>query len=373
MKAAWVMRPLGDLCKTGAGGTPLKSVKEYYEGGDVPWLISGEVSQGEITESTNFITRKGLENSSARLFPPNTVLIAMYGATAGQVGILRFEASTNQAVCGILPSEIFLPEFLFYYFLHKKEELIAQAAGNAQPNISQVKIKKIGVPLVPIPEQHRIVAILAEAFEGIATAKAIAERNLQNARELFASFLGQTLSGEDKSWPARALRDLCVVDWGNTNLTKSAYVEDGEFLAVSAAGCDGRIGHREHKAYTPVMSAIGAQCGRMFLPTEDFTAIKNTITLTPREGVCSGPFLYRLFTAVELPKRGAAQPFIAKGDIQVFTVRVPDSLKQQDDIVEAIAKFEAETEGLEALVQRKLAALNELKKSLLHEAFSGAL
>lgn len=151
MKAAWDIRPLGDLCKTGAGGTPLKSVKEYYEGGDVPWLMSGEVSQGEVTEATRFITRKGLENSSARLFPPNTVLIAMYGATAGEVGILRFEASTNQAVCGILPSDNFLPEFLFYYFLHKKDGLVAQAVGNAQPNISQIKVRDTGVPVAPSP------------------------------------------------------------------------------------------------------------------------------------------------------------------------------------------------------------------------------
>jgi type I restriction enzyme, S subunit len=117
----------------------------------------------------------------------------MYGATAGQVGILRFEASTNQAVCGILPSEHFLPEFLFYFFLHKKDDLVAQAAGNAQPNISQIKIRNLGVPEAPLPEQHRIVAILDQAFDGIATAKANAnanaENNLQNARALFESHL----------------------------------------------------------------------------------------------------------------------------------------------------------------------------------------
>lgn len=105
-------------------------------------------------------------------------------------------------------------------------------------------------------------------------------------------------------WQSATLNDLCVVDWGNTNLTKSSYVEDGEFLAVSAAGCDGRIGHKEHTKHTPVLSAIGAQCGKMFFPDEDFTAIKNTITLTPKIGVCIGRFLYYLLTFVELPQRG---------------------------------------------------------------------
>ena len=116
MKAGWQKKPLGVVCKTGSGGTPLKSKKEFYENGTIPWLMSGEVSQGEIHHATRFITSKGLENSSARIFPVNTVLIAMYGATAGQVGILKFEASTNQAVCGVLPNDQFLPEFLYYFW-----------------------------------------------------------------------------------------------------------------------------------------------------------------------------------------------------------------------------------------------------------------
>ena len=139
MKQGWEIKKLGEVCETGAGGTPLKTHNDYYAGGTIPWLLSGEVSQGEIFEAKNFITEKGLKNSSAKLFPPNTVLVAMYGATAGQVGILRFEAATNQAVCGILPNDKTIPEYLFYCFLSKKEELVAQAVGGAQPNISRIR------------------------------------------------------------------------------------------------------------------------------------------------------------------------------------------------------------------------------------------
>ncbi|MBD2429259.1 restriction endonuclease subunit S [Phormidium sp. FACHB-1136] len=136
----WEVKCIGDVCETGAGGTPLKSNREYYEGGTIPWLLSGEVAQGEISESKNFITQSGLDNSSAKIFPVNTVLVAMYGATAGQVGILRFEAATNQAVCGIYPNEKLIPEFIFYAMLSKQTELISKATGNAQPNISQIKV-----------------------------------------------------------------------------------------------------------------------------------------------------------------------------------------------------------------------------------------
>ena len=151
-------------------------------------------------------------------------------------------------------------------------------------------------------------------------------------------------------WRQARLNDLCVVDWGNTNLTKAAYVEAGEFLAVSAAGCDGRIGHKEHFKHTPVLSAIGAQCGKMFFPDEDFTAIKNTITLTPREGKCSGRFLYYLLTFVKLPQRGAGQPFISKGDIQSFAVTFPPLPEQQhivgilDEAFDGIATAKANAE-----------------------------
>ena len=194
MMAGWSSMLLGDVCKTSSGGTPLKSKREYYENGTIPWLLSGEVSQGDVLEARNFITPKGLEYSSAKVFPENTVLVAMYGATAGQVGILRFPAATNQAVCGILPSPLFVPKFLFYLFLSRKDELIAQAAGNAQPNISQLKIRNTLIPVPPLPEQQRIVTLLDEAFVGIATAKAHAEKNLQNARAIFESHLDAVLS-----------------------------------------------------------------------------------------------------------------------------------------------------------------------------------
>lgn len=109
--------------------------------------------------------------------------------------------------------------------------------------------------------------------------------------------------------------------------------------------------HAEHKKDTPVLSAIGAQCGRMFLPQEDFTAIKNTITLTPIDGVSDPVFLYYLLTFVELPQRGAGQPFISKGDIQKFSVPLPPLEEQRrivavlDEAFEGLARARAHTEA----------------------------
>jgi type I restriction enzyme S subunit len=187
----WEVKRLGEVCDTGAGGTPLKTHKDYYENGIIPWLLSGEISQGDIHKANNYITEKGLNNSSAKIFPKDTVLVAMYGATAGQVGILHFAAATNQAVCGILPNERFIAKYLFYFFLSRKDQLIAQAVGGAQPNISQEKIRNTIVPVVSISEQKRIVAILDEAFQAIDRAKENAKKNLANAREVFDGYLNQ--------------------------------------------------------------------------------------------------------------------------------------------------------------------------------------
>lgn len=192
----WQEKRLGDVCDTGAGGTPLKSHKDYYENGIIPWVRSGEVCKKEIIKSELFITEKGLKNSSARLFPPETVLIAMYGATAAQTGILKFKASTNQAVCGILPNSNFLPEFIYYFFSAKKSDLVKQAVGGAQPNISQIKIKNTFIPVLSISKQKFIVDQLNKLSSETKKLEAIYKQKLADLEELKKSILKKAFNGE---------------------------------------------------------------------------------------------------------------------------------------------------------------------------------
>ncbi|MEK7613673.1 MAG: restriction endonuclease subunit S [Patescibacteria group bacterium] len=165
--STWDVKKLGDVLDTSSGGTPLKSKKEYYEGGTIPWLTSGEVRQGRVYNATQYITNAGLKNSSAKIFPKSTVLVAMYGATAGQVGFLSINASTNQAVCGVLPSEHFNPEFVYYFLSNKTEELISKARGAAQPNISQTVIREMYISRPSVSEQKEIANILTSVDEKI--------------------------------------------------------------------------------------------------------------------------------------------------------------------------------------------------------------
>jgi len=154
----WPMVAIGELCETSSGGTPTSGKAAYYERGTIPWLRSGEVAQGEVFHSELFITEEGLKNSSAKMFRPNTVLVAMYGATAGEVGLLRFDACTNQAICGITPDNRLSPEFLYSLLKADKPALIRLAGGGAQPNISQKIIREFKIPLPPLPTQQVIVA-----------------------------------------------------------------------------------------------------------------------------------------------------------------------------------------------------------------------
>ena len=151
---------LGDVCDTTSGGTPLKSHQEYYQNGTIPLVRSGEVSQGFITSTEIKITESGLKNSSAKMLPVNSVLVAMYGATAGQVGLLKIAACSNQAICSILPNDKIIPAFLYNYLRSQTKYLLSLGSGGAQPNISQQIIKNIVIPLPSIDDQKRIVAKL---------------------------------------------------------------------------------------------------------------------------------------------------------------------------------------------------------------------
>jgi type I restriction enzyme M protein len=153
----WGKVKLGDVLQTSSGGTPLKSEAEYYEGGTIPWITSGEVSQGLISQATQFITESGVKNSSTKRFPVETILVAMYGATVGQVGILGIEATTNQAVCGIFPDPKYVPKFLYYFLRQQKEYFTRLSVGGAQPNISQNIIRNLEIPDVSIEIQSQIV------------------------------------------------------------------------------------------------------------------------------------------------------------------------------------------------------------------------
>ena len=161
----WKTESLGEIALMTSGGTPSKKNPEYYEKGTIPWVRSGELENGAICDTEIKITQVGLDNSSAKIFPKGTLLIALYGATIGKLAWLDIEACTNQAVCGIFENEKVSLKYLYYYLLLHRPDLIKQGIGGAQANISQTILKKLMVSYpVDRSEQMRIVARIEELF-----------------------------------------------------------------------------------------------------------------------------------------------------------------------------------------------------------------
>jgi type I restriction enzyme S subunit len=188
----WRQLPLAEVADTASGGTPRSDVPEYY-GGQIPWVQSGEVRGSEIVATEKHLTPRGLAQSAARLFPPGTLLVAMYGATAGQVALLGVEAATNQAVCCVNPHPNIEARFLFYALEGAKERLRAERFGAAQPNLSQQLIRGFVLGIPPLDEQRRIVRVLS-AFDRSSEA---ASRRLHSLRKVFSSALTQLLGGSE--------------------------------------------------------------------------------------------------------------------------------------------------------------------------------
>ena len=179
----WDMKQIQEFAKTTAGGTPSKSHPEYYNGGKIPWLRSGEVCKMNISNTELCITDLGMQNSSAKLVPVNSVVVAMYGATAAQVGVIRSEMTLNQAICAIFPNSHTKPIFLYFCLSGLKESLLKVAHGAAQPNISQAIIKSTKIILPPISMQEEF-SVRVEAIEG---QKRVIESTISDLEVLLAS------------------------------------------------------------------------------------------------------------------------------------------------------------------------------------------
>ena len=161
----WQWCRLGTLGYWKSGSTPSKTKNEYYENGTINWLNTGDLNDGLITDIPKKITTLAQKDCNLQLFPIDSVCIAMYGATIGKIGILKTEATTNQACCVCSDFNGIYNKYLFFFLRQHKECFIQQSFGGAQPNISKEKITMTLIPLPPISEQKRIVSKIEEMFE----------------------------------------------------------------------------------------------------------------------------------------------------------------------------------------------------------------
>lgn len=153
----WGVKKVSEIAKTGSGGTPKSTTAEYYSNGTIPWINSGELNKSIIISTTNYITEFGFEESSAKLFPADSILIAMYGATAGKVSFLAFESSTNQAICAVTLDDNRLKYYFKFFIEDLYLHLVTLSSGSARDNLSQELIRNL---LMTIPDERVVLNYL---------------------------------------------------------------------------------------------------------------------------------------------------------------------------------------------------------------------
>jgi type I restriction enzyme S subunit len=204
----WTEKAIGTFCDTGSGGTPTRDRAAEFYGGSIPWVKSGELRESIILNASETITEAGLTNSSAKLVPAGALLVAMYGATVGRVGILGIEAATNQAVCHIIPKNGEADtRYLFHALQSKLPEFLSRSVGGAQPNISQEIIRRTSISLPPLKEQRRIAAILDKADTLRQKRRAALQKLDSLTQSIFLDMFGDPTSNP-KGWAILPLGEI---------------------------------------------------------------------------------------------------------------------------------------------------------------------
>lgn len=402
---AWIIKKLGDVCFTTSGGTPSRKVSSYYQG-DIPWVKSGELDKRVINKTEENISDQAVENSSAKIFPKGTLLIALYGATIGKLGFLGIDAATNQAICGIFKNEIIDLQFLKYYLFHKRNKLIEQGAGGAQPNISQTILKYLDVVIPPLPEQHRIVAKIEELFssldKGIESLKT-AQEQLKVYRQavLKGAFEGKLTNKDVKKgelpegWKWNKFGEICEIKRGKSKHRPRDAKElfGGNYPFIQTGDIRAANGGIIRK-YSHAYSEIGLKQSKLWP--------KNTLCLTIAANIGETAFLgfdacfpdsvvgiiaFEEYTDIkfinfyvqrikqELSSKASAtaQKNINVEFLEKVEIPLPPTLSEQHLIVSEIESRLSVCDKIEESISTALQQAEALRQSILKKAFEGKL
>ncbi len=404
MKNSWQTKTLGEVCEVVNGGTPKTSVCEYWSGHHL-WITPAEMGKRlspYVDDTERKITDLGLRNSSARILPPNSVILSSR-APIGYLVINIEPMSTNQGCKGLIPSSHIHHKFLYYYLTSIVDLLNSLGTGATFKELSGSKLNEISIPLPPLPEQHRIVAILDKAFAAIALAKDNAEKNLQNARALFESHLQSVFTQRGEGWVEKPLAELCdflngfafksgdVVAESQTQLVRMGNLYGNQLDLDRSPVFYPDSFATEHSRYVLeegdiIMSLTGTtgkedygfavripDCNHTLLMNQrimKFDAIRRDII---DEDYLLNYLRSRCFLDILYPTANGTRQANLSSVIMRFLPVPLCSLKEQKAIATKLDDLREETQHLESIYQQKLTALESLKKSLLHQAFTGEL
>ena len=396
----WVWVRLESVASWGSGGTPSRKHEEYYNG-DILWIKTGELNNGWIYDTEEKITDEGLKKSSAKLFPPYSVLIAMYGATIGKVAILGVPATTNQACACAVCNKSLLYMYLFYYCISQKNVFIEKGKGGAQPNISQIILKQHPIPLPPLFEQQRIVERIEELFAKLDEAK----ERLQEVADSFAvrkaAILHKAFTGEligkqvTELVPLENLVDLIKIGPFGSSLHESDYIENGiplvnpKHIVQQRIVPQSKISISDEKAEelssyklkeNDIVLGRRGEMGRCApISNREENWICGTGSMIIRLKKEYDAKLYSLIlgsqaTVTYLENSAVGSTLKNLNEKIVRKIPVPQfSSEEQHEIVRLIDDLLARERSAQQATERALASIDLMKKSILARAFRGEL
>lgn len=391
----WSWKKLSELAKTTSGGTPSRSNKDYW-GGSIPWVKSGELGDGRVEKNEEFITELGLKNSSAKLFPKESLLLALYGATAGKLGVLTYDATTNQAVCCISQDNQLLErDFLRYYLLSQRKKIIEDSFGGAQPNISQAYVREIDIPTPPITEQRRIVEKLDALLTRIDTAIEHLQESVTLADSLSKYGLAEIFDGLKDSYEVVPLSSVVKINSGIAlpQLFKNGF-SDGDIPFFKVAQMNNHHKNmiepeitfnekiaKEHKIKLfPKGSTLIPKRGGAILTNkkrmllEDASYDSNVMGLKADESKISDDYLFAFMRTIDLANFVDASTIPQINNKHIDQMKIPlASIEQQTDVVSRVNLLVKKVETMNSEIQRQLDYLQALKNSILDSAFKGEL
>lgn len=378
----WKITNIGSLCnRVCSGGTP-KSTNNAYYNGNIPWLNTKEVNFNRIYDTEKNITQLGLENSSAKWISENSVIVAMYGATAGKVAITKIPITTNQACCNLsINSEIADYNFVYYFLCSKFYELSSLANGGAQQNLNAQIIKDFPIKIpVNLSDQRKIAGILSALDSKIENNNKINANLEAQAEALFQSwfvdftpfkdkpFVDSELGPIPQGWKVGKLGDICTFKRGKNLLSKNA-IDEG--VPVVAGGLSPSCYHNQANTSAPVVtvSGSGANAGFMRMYHVDVWASDCSFIDV------SCDYLYFVYCFLSVNRRllkhaqtGAVQPHVKPADIHDFDVVIPE-----EDIVKAFQSIIKELLTKVGVNEKENQRLAALRDTLLPKLMSGEI
>ncbi len=381
----WTLATLTDLGDWSSGGTPSRSNSKYF-GGDIPFVKTGDLRDETLTEVEETLSASGLANSSAKIFPAGTLLIAMYGATIGRTARLAFDAATNQACAALLENEANADsmDFVWKYLRSQTETLKAAGKGGAQPNISQTVLKEYPIPLPPLPEQRRIVRKLDTLSARSTTARTHLTAIEKLVERYKASVLIRIFSAAATSEKMTTLDKVGKLVCGQSPASATVNRNGvGTPYCTGPEQWDGLKIHLDKWTTDPkrivdqdsiFITVKGSGVGTLFPGTQCaigrdvYAYVPDPNSLEWRFAFCA---LRYEIASILINVKGLI-PGLSKPDILENPVFVP-SLDEQREIVRRIEAAFAKIDRLAAEAAKALKLLGHLDQRILAKAFAGDL